>query len=415
MEDNNKKISLGMGIFLVILIILMQIICMIPTYSVAIMMGEMIESIGTTYTVLGLAITLVTAMGGIFMFIAPTIQNKLGLWNVITISAILIVVGCLLVAVAPNSAVLLIGRVLHGFGYGATVVSINPIIGYYFQDKARSAVLTINTVASSLAITVSYIVPNIVTPAFGTWKANFFLFAALSAVTCVLWVIAGMILKAGSIGKAEKKADEKVAFKDSALVRAMRYKQFWILTIAGIFANHVSVVNGTYLPTALNTELGIDMVAASAVASVTSLGGIFGSMFGGFLVAVSYRRKPWMWISRLAGFFCVIGLTFISNTGILTAVSAIFGFVIYMAFTPQSTMTIEAQDDFSILGAAFALVNGFALLCNLLVPSIFTALTNATGGMLSAMRVDAFLLLLAAIVAFIGLKETGKKVKKNEG
>ena len=407
--ENNKKLGLGMGIFLVILIILLQVICMIPTYSVAIMMGDMMASIGTTYTVLGLAVTLVTAMGGAFMFIAPTIQNKLGLWNMITISAILVIAGCILVAIAPNGAVLLTGRVLHGFGYGAVVVSVNPIIGYYFTDKARSAVLTVNTVASSLAITVSYMLPNYITPAAGTWKANFYVFAAVAAITCVLWLVAGLMPKAGDLGKNTVEKGEKVAFRDSALVRAMKYKQFWILTIAGVFANHVSVVNGTYLPTALNMELGIDMVAASAVSSVTSLGGIFGSMAGGFLVAVTCKSKPWMWISRLAGFFCIIAITLTSNIGLLTAVSAIFGFVIYLAFTPQSTMTIETQDDFTILGAAFALVNGFALLCNLLVPSIFTALTNATGSMISAMRIDAFLLLAAAIIAIVGLKETGKK------
>ena len=116
-----------------------------------------------------------------------------------------------------------------------------------------------------------------------------------------------------------------------------------------------------------------------------------------------------MWISRLAGFVCVIGLTLTSNVGILTVVSAVLGFAIYMAFTPQSTMTIETQEDFSILGAAFAMTNGFALLCNLLVPSVFTALTNATGSMLTAMRIDGFLLLAAAAVALFGLKETGKK------
>ncbi|SHI86729.1 Cyanate permease [Dethiosulfatibacter aminovorans DSM 17477] len=408
--NTNEKSLKGFRV-VAILMIFLQLCNMIAYLSPAILMGDIIESLNIDYTVAGFTITIVVAMCGVCMFIGSFVQDHIGTWNTIFISLILIAAGNLLTATSTTILVLMVGRAVLGIGYGFSQTSAIPNITYWFKGKAQTYMITINLIVTSIGLSLAYLLPGWIKTAFGSWESVYYVIAVFAAIVTVLWFIAGKLLHAP--GFPERKMAEpgkQKAHGQSSLFKAIRVKQYWAITIICVFMMFINVVNGTYMPTILTIERGFLPEMAVTVTSIVCFVGMFGSMLGGFIATQTGRRKPIMIASISIMWVSLFGMLIANNTVLLIVAASIFGMSAMMFYPPLTSMVIETQPDYSILGGAFALTNGVGMIISLFIPSIFTKLSVVTGSMTSAFKILSVILFIALSIAF-ALKETGQKVK----
>ena len=409
METTEKTRKGGIGA--AILIVLLTIGFMLPYLSPAMMMADMMESFQCGYSYAGLTISIIMAMGGVCMFICSFVQDRIGIWNTIILAIILGVIGNIISAVAPGMVIFMVGRAIIGAGYGFASNCTNPLINYWFKGKAQTYMITIFTVSSSVGMALAYkIVAPLEILTGGSWQMVFMVFAVGTIVLAIVWIIFGKVYDAPGIPerKPVEAVQKKAALGQSSLVRALHYKQFWLLMIIATLTTTVSTINGSYMPTILTTERGFTEGLASSVSSIGSAAGIIGTAVGGVLIAQTGRRKPVYLGLTGAAFVALMAYLFAPNAALVMMFGALYG-ALGMAILPaQSTLVMETQPDYTILSGAFALVCGVGLLFNLVVPSIFVNVSGAAGSMTAGYRILAFLL-IAAVILILFIKETGKK------
>lgn len=411
-----KKISIGGGIIIAILLVLMQMATMMPYLMPGITMTEMVTDLGIDYALAGMSITIIVCIGGVFMLIAPFIQARLGYWTTVIVGIAALIAGNFLMLAAVDGASLMASRVFLGIGYGLCANSANPLIACFYEGKAKTYMITVNLVATSVGIALAYQLPGWFGPVMGGWKNVYIVTGIYSVILLALWVIFAFVFKAAALGrktKEERLAARSISFSQSSLGRAMRFKQFWFVAIIGIFCSMLTNLSGYYLPTILTLEKGMTQEFAANVSSLGTLCSIVGSLVMGVIVAQTGRRKPWMAVCIALAFGSIFTLLSTSIAPLIMTMSIINGIVGMGLYPPQSTLLMETQPDYRILGGVFALASAPGLLIQIVAPNIFMAIVGGVGSMSASYKVMSIGYLIALAIAIFCLRETGPHARKN--
>ena len=395
------------------LIISITACAMLPYILPSLLMSEIMTDFSADMTLVGISMSIQLVIAGVMFFVGSFIVDKIGMLKTAKLAMICLLAGIVVQSIATNIAVYIIGRALSGFGYGLSV-GLQGFMATWFAGKELSLIITLNSVFSALAIALSSVLVGPLTAVFGTWKGALYVFAAVTALFTVGWLVLGKDSPEG-IEQETARAAQKASGNgkmESPLAMALKSSQCWkILVYASIFIV-IDTARATFMPTYMAVTKGVDGGLIATAVGLNSLVGIAGSLIGGIYVAKFWRRKPVMFIC--VGMYTVIGLllTFVNASAAVVVLSILLGFCYYLGVTGQFTLVIEdcmAKNPVMISGG-MAMINGTSMLLTMIVSPLFAILSGPENNMTFAFRI-LFAAMAIAIIAIALVKETGTNPK----
>ncbi len=122
------------------------------------------------------------AIGSIFL---GNLADRVGRRPVLLASAVVMTIGMLAAALAPNVYVLSGFRILTGIGIGAVLASANALVAELANDKHRSSLVMVMAGGYSFGVVVGGLVATSLLEEYG-WRSVFYLGAAGTAVAIPL-------------------------------------------------------------------------------------------------------------------------------------------------------------------------------------------------------------------------------------
>ena len=405
-----KKYRFVIGLF----ILLLPFAQFMPYITPAVLMGDMVASYNIGYGLAGLTITVVLAAFGICMFFGSAISDKLGARKTIIGGLWLMLAGNILCWLAPNIGLFMTGRVIAAAGHGISLTCVAAFYTPWFSGKERTYLVTINGCMSPIAIALSLAISGPIRDMLNSWNGVFLVYSGIILLIALLWTFLAKdhpsIATMAAAG-AEQAQGAPVK-KQSAIARAVKIKQYWVILVIAALVGFSQTVVTTYLFTYLTEARGLDTTVATTLTSLNSLVGVVGSLIAGALIAQTERRKPFMIL--FIAMFAVFGfaLSLATSNALIIICVVIIGMSFYMIQPAQSNMIIESPEPFdpTILSGAFAMVTGTAQIVNLLVSPFFEA-ANESFGMNVTFRITFGIVLIPLVLSFF-LRETGAHAKK---
>lgn len=140
-------------------------------------------SVGSTMTEV---ITSWVTLGALFgALVAGSLADRLGRRSTVLLAAVLFAVGAALESLAPGTAVLVVGRLVVGFGVGVASVAAPLYAAEQAPTRLRGRFVSTYQLAITIGIFVAYLVDQLLTN--GDWWR---LMLGISAVPAVLLIIA---------------------------------------------------------------------------------------------------------------------------------------------------------------------------------------------------------------------------------
>lgn len=416
MENTNNKKPASRWIILACLA-MYPFLALVPQVAPAVLLPDIMADMGIGISSAGLIIMIGTVMSGVCMFVGAYIESAMGSRKALVMAIWLLVLGNGAVAAAPSFALVILGRMLSGTGWGMCISCGNTLIYQWFEGKEQTYVITIINLVNPLAGTLGAIIAIPLAAAVGGWKNMFLVFAAVGVVVAIFWTIfikpRPEAVAAIAAMKAQQAANPSAVKQKSPIIRALAYKQFWVLMICGILINLSTSALNSYLPTWVTTDLGLPGETAATISAVLQIAGAVGTIVSGYIIAQVGRRKPF-WLFGIAAFSaCFLGLTCMSGGIMIGLLAGISQGAYYFMPNSQSLMVMETPNppDPTIISSSFALCYGVGMIFSVFNSSIFGALSG-TVGMTMALRIFAALPIIAIVLGGIMLVETGAHAKR---
>lgn len=243
--------------------------------------------------VLGMLPPILFAASG---FIAPPIARRLGLEQAVVLSIVLMVIGHLGRAIAPNYGVLVLASVVTLLGMGLGNVLLPPVVRRYFPD--RIAVIT-STYVGILALSTA--APALVaTPLADSvgWRFSLGIWALTGVVAVIPW----LVLLARQRAAAVSDVVESVA---PTLVGQLWRSRVALAITLSFSASTVSLYAClAWLPQILEETAGSTQSEAGVLLALFSFVGLPGGIIAPLVVA-RVKNVAWILIAGVALF--VIG------------------------------------------------------------------------------------------------------------
>ena len=388
-----------------------------PQVAPAVLLPDIMKDMNIGISSAGLIIMIGTVMCGVCMFVGAYIESALGSRKALILGIWLLALGNGVIALAPQFAVLILGRILCGTGGGICISCGNTLIYQWFEGKEQAYVITlinlVNPAAGALGATVA--IP--LSAAVGGWQKMYFVFAAVGVAVAIFWTIfikpRPEVVAAIAAMKAQQAENPSAVKQKSPIVRALAYKQFWVLMVCGILVNMATSAVSSYLPTWVTTEVGLSGETAASISSTLQVAGAIGTIVSGYIIAQIGRRKPF-WLLGVGAFsVCFFGLTFMTSGLVIGILAGLAQGAYYFVPNSQSLMVMETPNppDPTMISASFALCYGVGQIFSIFNSSIFGALSGSVG-MTMALRVFAVIPLVAFVIGFLLLRETGAHAKQ---
>jgi MFS transporter, Spinster family, sphingosine-1-phosphate transporter len=237
---------------------------------------------------LGSAFTLIYSIG-----ILP-----FGIWadrgvrkNVIGIGVAIWSLATLLTGLTTNFVQLFLTRAVLGIGEASYYPAGTSLLGDYFPRQKRAMAMSIWSAGSTAGIAAGFAGGALIADAFG-WRTAFYVTAAPG----LLFAILAFKLREPLRGAAEQ-VGPKVAHARDASLKAM--VDLWrIPTMRWTILSQTAVyfalgANAYWLPTVLTRRFDMSVSAAGTVAgAVIVVGGLIGTLMGGWLADWRRKRSP---------------------------------------------------------------------------------------------------------------------------
>ncbi len=394
------------------LILSVPLCTLLPYLAVSILLNDIMASLSINYALGGLLMSILTVASGACMFLGSFVQDKIGIRNTLLLAIWLLAAGSALSFLAKSSfAILFMGRVVLGVGFGLNSVALNPFMSTWFFGKQRTFMITGGLIANCLAGTASYLLASPLSRLMGSWNGVFGIYAVFIAIMAVIWTVFGRANKwnAAETMPAQQKEKNLLSGQSNSLLQAARYRQFWIILCMGIFFHAAMTATTAFLPSYMMTELGTEAHIAAGASSANSIASVAGALVGGLAVARTGRRKIFIHIGLLVYMIGGLLITVSHSVPLIFAFSALVGFGFMLVSPAQSTIIMETVQPFSpsVYAAALALTGGLMQFTSLAIAPLFNTLTE-TMGMPGAFRIFYILTGIAILISFI-IRETGPK------
>ena len=193
MNVRETIVSQPMSRFQIGVLITCLLVCMIDGFEILVM-GFVVPAMGKAWHLSPVQVGYVLAAGifGMAMgstFLSPP-ADKFGRRKHVLLCMLLIIVGMVVSAAAPNLALLLIARAFAGLFIGAIMASLNVTVAEYSSDRRRGTVMGIYGIGFPLGGSLGGFVSVFLIGTYG-WRAPLWFSAGL---TFILFLVALAVL-----------------------------------------------------------------------------------------------------------------------------------------------------------------------------------------------------------------------------
>ena len=212
---------------------------------------DLVEQFDVSLTTVGLISGTVFYLGTLAgLAYGPRLAERTGVVGCLRISAALTGIGCVIMAVAPDFAVLGAGRVVAGFGLGA-IAAVGPVFG-----RAAGGVLGAGLFGGSFQAGIAFGIAtgSVVADAGADWRIGF-------VVSAVAGFSGLMVLKDSDIAPMELKGG-------GCIHSAIRSPVVWRLGLLFIAMFSAPLVLGAWLVHFLSVQGGMSLTVAGVLGFV---------------------------------------------------------------------------------------------------------------------------------------------------
>lgn len=231
------------------------------------------DALGFGASLFGVFGTMVTASFAVFGFVASVVSRRFGLETTLAAAMLLTTVGVLLRSLSPGPVMLVLTTAVAFAGVGTANVLIVPIVKRYFADRVKA----VSSLYLALLQFGQFLAPLIAVPialAAG-WRFAIGGWAALTAIACVLWIVAAFAARRhDAVGSARRATGAVRARPETVRVTgAWRSPVLWSMVLMfGMTAlNTYAII--TWLP-AILTDAGADPALGGALLALFSVFGL---------------------------------------------------------------------------------------------------------------------------------------------
>ena len=237
------------------------------------------EELGVSYATLGLILTLFYVLSAVLQPLAGFVVDRAGGRTVLLGGLSLMVLGTLLMGLAPGLSTLALGAALAGIGNSVFHPADFAILNGRVAKERLGHAFSIHSVSGSIGFAIAPIFSG----AIGAWLGWH---AALIAAA----VVAGVVLLLLGLNAA-KFSVEPVAQKKSGAFDSSVLMSWQVIACFSFFALHAAALTGilSFGVSALKEQLGVATTLASTAVTAYMVGSAAGMLTGGFLVARTSR------------------------------------------------------------------------------------------------------------------------------
>lgn len=280
--------------------------------------------------------------------IAATIFTKLYPKKSIALGAFLVPAGALLAALSPSFPIFLIGRFIMGFGGALFVVYFSPVVVNYFHADHRPVVNALNNVSYNVGSIMALLLLGPVMKIVGLGRYALVVFACVSFVIFIGWMIVGEDFAITETGdKDEKDFTLLDAFKEKiAILMPLMY--FGHLTMYMVMLNIFPNTNFSPIP-------------ANLISTLFTTGALIGTLLSIFVAKKSKKRVPVLRVAGILTTAIMLALVNTTNATLASILALALGTIMYVPLTnfvliPQEIPGMYSERLTQIMSVYWALV-----------------------------------------------------------
>jgi len=255
----------------------------VPQFQISALAYKIIPELNLTAKQYSLILTAPMLPAVIFSLAAGALADRFGVKRVVAIGFVFSIIGVYFRYAAGDFKQLFILMFLSGISTALLNANAAKLLGAWFPKKQIGTAMGLYFTAAGVAITVSLATSAL----FPTTKSAF---VTAGFMMIAVWVIWMAFVKVRPQGAPE--------FPVLPVLRyigvAARSKRVWLVGIALMFVMAANMTFSGFLPNALHGAKGIDPVTAGFMASLFSIGTIFGSIFIPLLADILGKMKPFI-------------------------------------------------------------------------------------------------------------------------
>jgi len=237
------------------------------------------DELGVSYATLGLILTLFYVLSAVLQPLAGFVVDRIGGRAVLLGGLALMVLGTLLMGLAPGVWVLALGAALGGIGNSVFHPADFAILNGRVAKERLGHAFSIHSVSGSVGFALAPIFSGAIAVWQG-WHAALLAAAAVSGAVLLL-----LALNAGKFAIQEVTKKSGGNFDFSVLM------SWQVVACFSFFALHAAALTGilSFGVSALKEQLGVATTLASTAVTAYMVGSAAGMLTGGFLVARTSR------------------------------------------------------------------------------------------------------------------------------
>ena len=336
----------------------------------------LMQQLGVTAQTAGWISSMSGVLGIVLALPTAGIVRKFGARNMGFAAIATSVIGAFIGLFSPNQAVLLLSRVIEGFGVGVIGVIAPSIISMWFPIEKRGLPMGIWSAWQIVAVAGTYVFTGLILGPEVQWKNMYYVGLALFVIAIVLFAVFVREPKEGEPNYAGVTDDSL------PLLSCLKSPSLYIIGIGGIGFGIAIGVFCAWMPTYWD-QLGImPLLQGNAYIGYIYIGEIFACIFGGVLLnKVKHRKK----FAAVIGVLYAIVLSAAYHiTTHAAAVAICFGYFLFEGIFVASMWTLVPQtvkDPRLVAGAVavFTMFNNFGMMLGSPISGAILDATAMTG------------------------------------
>lgn len=252
--------------------------------------------------VIGLIGTAPPVCYAVLGLLTPALERRFGLERLAVAAMVVVALGLIARALAPNSGLLLAGTALIFAAVGSGNILLPPLVKRYFPDR-----IGLMTTVFSTTMAVSTFVPPLfavpVADAAG-WRVSLGLWAVFAVVALVPWI--GLALRQ----HAAASDDDIEQPPPGVLGRMWRVPLAWALTVGFAVSSTLAYTSFVWLPTILVDIAGVTPAVAGVLLALFAFMGLPASLTVPLLVTRWNATRALFGVAVGTGLAGIAGLLF---------------------------------------------------------------------------------------------------------
>ncbi len=313
-------------------------------------------------------------MGIIMAFPAAAMIRKLGVRTSCFLAIVVSFAGCLVGIFAPNEYVLLLSRVIEGFGVGVIGVLAPSVISMWFPIDKRGLPMGIWSSWLIVGVAGTYLLTGFILGEESSWQNMF-----IVGIACyvVAFALAALFVRAPQDGEPNyaDSTSESVPLRE-----VFKSPSLYIISLGAIGFGIAINTFCTWIPTYWAEMGAMSLMEGNAAIGYIYVGEIFACIFGGVLLNRIKKRKKFAGIIAIC-YSIVLFLAYHTGGSFGGAVAVCIGYFFFEGAFVASMWTLVPQTvkDPKLVAGAIALFTMFNNLGMMIGSPLSGAILDATG------------------------------------